>query len=100
MSFIDSYKRLEKLCDEVYSDNHGLSAYIDEMNNNPNGAYYVPGWDEDLKQLKHTRWASPWGWSNSKIVCPDKHLSCSTIVSSLAFNRKFIKLPHISSTLH
>ncbi len=43
MSFIDSYKRLEKLCDEVYSDNHGLSAYIDEMNNNPNGAYYVPG---------------------------------------------------------
>ena len=23
MSFIDSYKRLEKLCSEIYNDNHG-----------------------------------------------------------------------------
>lgn len=56
MSFIDSYKRLEKLCSEVYNDNHGLSSYIDEMINNPGGSRYVPGWDEDLKQLKHYRW--------------------------------------------
>ena len=56
MSFIDSYKRLEKLCSEIYSENNGLSVYIDEMINNPNGSYYVPGWEEDLKQLKHYRW--------------------------------------------
>ena len=56
MSFIDSYKRLEKLCSEIYSENNGLSVYIDEMNNNSNGSYYVLGWDEDLKQLKHYRW--------------------------------------------
>ncbi len=56
MSFIDSYKRLEKLCSEIYSDNHGVSSYIDEMINTPIGARYVPGWDEDLKQLKHYRW--------------------------------------------
>ena len=31
MSFIDSYKRLEKLCSEIYNDNHGVSSYIDEM---------------------------------------------------------------------
>ena len=31
MKFIDSYKRLEKLCSEVYGDNHGVSAYIEEM---------------------------------------------------------------------
>ena len=53
MSFMDSYKRLEKLCSEVYNDNHGLSSYIDEMKNNPIGARYVPGWNEDLKRLKH-----------------------------------------------
>lgn len=56
MGFIDSYKSLEKLCSEIYSDNHGLSTYIDEMAGKPNGSYYVPGWDEDLKQLKHYRW--------------------------------------------
>jgi len=56
MSFIDSYKRLEKLCSEIYNDNHGISSYIDEMINTPIGARYVSGWDEDLKQLKHYRW--------------------------------------------
>lgn len=56
MSFIDSHKRLEKLCSEMYNDNHGLSTYIDEMLGIPSGSYYVPGWDEDLKQLKHYRW--------------------------------------------
>ena len=56
MSFIDSYKRLEKLCSEIYNDNHGISSYIDEMISTPIGARYVPGWDDDLKQLKHYRW--------------------------------------------
>lgn len=56
MSFIDSYKRLEKLCSEIYDDNHGVSSYIEEMINNPIGSRYVHGWDEDLKKLKHYRW--------------------------------------------
>ena len=56
MSFIDSYKRLEKLCSEIYDDNHGVSSYIDEMINNHIGSRYVCGWDEDLKHLKHYRW--------------------------------------------
>ena len=56
MSFIDSYKRLEKLCSEIYNDNHGVSSYIEEMINTPIGVRYVQGWDDDLKQLKHYRW--------------------------------------------
>ena len=56
MGFIDSYKRLAKLCSEIYTDNHGISSYIDEMTNNPMGSHYVRGWEEDLKQLKHYRW--------------------------------------------
>lgn len=56
MSFIDSYKRLDKLCSEMYGDIHGLSTYIDEMIGKPDGSYYVSGWNEDLKQLKHYRW--------------------------------------------
>lgn len=56
MSFIDSYKRLEKLCNEIYGSNRGLSAYIDDMLNNPSGTRYVEDWNETLKQLKHYRW--------------------------------------------
>jgi len=56
MSFIDAYKKLEKLCSEIYNDNHGVSSYIDEMINTPIGSRYVAGWDEDLKRLKHYRW--------------------------------------------
>lgn len=54
--FIEAYKRLEKLCGEVMNDDRRIGAYIDEMRNNPKGAFYVPGWEEDLKRLKHCRW--------------------------------------------
>lgn len=56
MGFIDSYKRLEKLCGEVVDDEKRLSAYIDEMINTPDGSDKVRGWNEDLKKLKHYRW--------------------------------------------
>lgn len=56
MSFIESYKHLEKLCGEVMNDDRRVSAYIDEMINTPRGSYFVRGWDNDLKQLKHYRW--------------------------------------------
>ena len=56
MGFMDSYKRLEKICGEVMNDDRRVSAYIDEMINTPRGAFLVKGWEEDLKQLKHYRW--------------------------------------------
>lgn len=56
MGFIDSYKHLEKLCGEVFNNSRGISSYIDEMGNIPRGVYYVNGWGEDLKKLKHYRW--------------------------------------------
>lgn len=56
MGFIDSYKHLEKLCGEVLSDDRCVSAYIDTMKGVPNGELFVPGWENDLKKLKHYRW--------------------------------------------
>lgn len=56
MEFIDTYKRLEKICGEIFNDVHGVSAYIDAMINLPEGAYLVNGWSEDLNKLKHYRW--------------------------------------------
>ena len=56
MSFIDSYKRLEKLCGEIMNDDERVTAYIKEMEMTTDGARYVPGWNEDFKKLKHLRW--------------------------------------------
>ena len=42
MNFIDSYKKLEKLCNEMYGDKHGVSLYIDEMINTPVGYLLHP----------------------------------------------------------
>jgi hypothetical protein len=53
MGFMDSYKRLEKLCGEILNEDRPIKAYIEEMNNTPRGAYLVSGWDSDLKRLQH-----------------------------------------------
>ena len=53
MEFMNSYKHLEKICGEIFNDKRCVSAYIDEMIKNPNGSFYVEGWNSDLKQLKH-----------------------------------------------
>lgn len=54
MDFITSYKRLEKLCGDLYGNNRGISSYIEDMKTLP-GYRHVSGWNEDLKQLKHYR---------------------------------------------
>ena len=56
MSFIESYKHLDKICGEMFETQYGVSAYIEEMLNNPRGSFLVRGWENDLKQLKHYRW--------------------------------------------
>lgn len=56
MGFIDSYKRLEKLCGDVMGCDRPVTAYIDEMKATPRGAYYVAGWGSDLEMLKRYRW--------------------------------------------
>jgi len=56
MHFIDSYKRLEKLCGDLLNSERPISAYIDEMESKPRGAFRVPSWSDDLKKLKHYRW--------------------------------------------
>ena len=56
MSFMNSYKQLEKLCNEIYHDSHGVSSYIDDMTNLFLDLRYIPDRNDDLKQLKHYRW--------------------------------------------
>ncbi len=55
MGFMDSYKRLEKLCGDMLGDERRISAYIDEMYENTEGWDLVDGWESDLKNLKYYR---------------------------------------------
>ena len=59
--FMNSYKKLDKLCDEILSNissisgKSGVTSYIYEMENITQGSRFVNSWDRDLKQLKHYR---------------------------------------------
>ena len=49
MKFIDSYKRLEQLCNDMFNDKHGVSIYIDKLSK-------IDDKNKDLKKLKHCRY--------------------------------------------
>ncbi len=54
--FLDEYKRLEKLCNDLYSQQHGISLYISDMEATPRAAsIMISEWNKDLKVLKHLR---------------------------------------------
>ena len=55
MGFMDSYKRLEKLCGDMLEDERRISAYIDKMYENTEGWDLVDDWESDLKKLKYYR---------------------------------------------
>ena len=55
--FFEAYKRLDKLCSEMYSCQNGVSEYIAQMERlTYKGQYRVFSWNNDYKQLKHVRW--------------------------------------------
>lgn len=54
--FFEAYKRLDKLCREIFDCKNGVSEYILQMENTPNGRNKIASWDSDYKALKHLRW--------------------------------------------
>lgn len=57
MDFLDEYIHLEKLCNDIYGTNHGISKYIEDMETT---SYVIqnkiPLWDSTYKKLKELRW--------------------------------------------
>lgn len=54
--FFEEFKRLDKLCSELYGGPHGVSSYIDRMKNTRAWeARCIGGWETDLHQLIHLR---------------------------------------------
>lgn len=57
IEFQEQYKRLDKLCKEIYNSGEGVSAYIQDMERTPyDKRRTVHDWDAVYKQLKHYRW--------------------------------------------
>lgn len=55
--FFEAYKRLDKLCSEMYSCQNGVSEYIAQMERHAyKGQFRVSSWNNDYKMLKHVRW--------------------------------------------
>ncbi len=55
--FFEEYKRLDKLCSEMYTCQNGVSEYIAQMENKSHqGQYHVSSWNSDYKMLKRVRW--------------------------------------------
>lgn len=55
--FFEEYKRLDRICADMYSARRGVSEYIADMESRPiRETYRIITWDHDYKQLKHLRW--------------------------------------------
>lgn len=55
--FFEIYKRLDRLCSDIYGCRNGVSRYIEDMERvYYQGRLVVPAWDQFYKTLKHLRW--------------------------------------------
>ncbi len=55
IKFLESYKKIEKFCNEIYNEKNGVTCYIEEMklkNVSKAQDYY---WEDDLDRLKKYR---------------------------------------------
>lgn len=57
IEFQEQYKRLDKLCKDMYTSGEGVTAYIQDMEQTSyNERKSVYDWDAVYRQLKHYRW--------------------------------------------
>lgn len=55
--FFEEYKKLDKLCSDIYNDKYGISTYIKDMEDNDYiGQKAVKSWHRVYKSLKNIRW--------------------------------------------
>ena len=55
--FFEAYKRLDRLCSDIYGCRNGVSQYIEDMER---ASYQerlaIPSWEQAYRTLKHLRW--------------------------------------------
>lgn len=54
--FFEEYKKLGKICSDIYGCNDGVTAYIEEMKEKTDdGQSFVRSWNDDFRTLLHVR---------------------------------------------
>lgn len=54
--FLEEYKKLEKICNEMYGTHNGVTCYIDDMKAVSHINYRnIPNWETDLSYLRKMR---------------------------------------------
>lgn len=55
-NFLEEFKKLEQLCNQMYGPHSGVTHYINIMSEvSSEKAHKIDGWYDDLKMLKHLR---------------------------------------------
>lgn len=55
--FFEAYKRLDRLCSDMYGCRNGVSQYIEDMDRlSYQGQFAVSSWEQTYRMLKHLRW--------------------------------------------
>jgi len=56
IEFLEAYKRLERLCNDIYETEKGVTSYIDNMKEIPSAeSRFVVNWQNDLNVLMNLR---------------------------------------------
>lgn len=53
--FIEEYKKLNRLCGDIFGSNDGVNDYLRAMEKQSSSAHSVAGWQKDYKMLKSLR---------------------------------------------
>lgn len=73
--FFEEYKRLDKLCREIFGSEKGVGEYINQMESIADrGRRCVPTWDRDYKRLKHWRLLRNQLAHDESAVCEEEDL--------------------------
>lgn len=73
--FFEEYKRLDKLCREIFGSEKGVGEYINQMELiAAQGRRNVPAWDRDYKRLKRWRWLRNQLAHDESAVCENEDL--------------------------
>lgn len=51
VNLVEAFGDLERLCSQIYNEQHGVSRYIDVMKNSYGGNRTIQNWETDLKML-------------------------------------------------
>ena len=54
IELFEAFKQLDRLCKEIYAQDKGVTAYIEDMQRQNDG-WQVAGWQRDLERLKEVR---------------------------------------------